>query len=548
MRRHTPTLYPHVENDDDLDDDQPHPYPSPPRGSVSGRMLARSRSTFTGTPVSQSIASSSTTIGYAQYLKRYRSDGDGGMDDRHDPDSHYFRKDLDQFDDAGDTDDEQWDTPAFNSSNSDMDWESGVLMLESEPIEPQSQGERERLKWLQLLSHVLGGEVLKSEKTRIADVLKETENVQENVNLQIWSEIRARLHGRSVEEEGKKLAERRLRTVDPVISEIINFRVPPGTDATTAIYLVSTLLRRLDFAQSLYPSLRLFYSDKPLSQENAFQKRRDALNTWLTTITSARRQIARLQRWTGSETLDVTQPNTSAEIPIAPTQGRSGQDGSTEIADSSNFVERVLKEESMQRMFERGFLVTVHEFVQEAQNAQITLAPMFREMNLPLFEQEVAPFISFPTNLAQAALHVRLDYVQKFKDPPEVMIIDQMTEDLKLSIGLACTIKRQYQRFLAPHESGNWNLPQCINEDYDSSILESMDTFFKLIHWKFKSGAKSIYLQETDVLEVQWGTFNDVALCVAGGSCLVAEQLWYVRPIPFVLFLTCLRLSQLSHK
>ena len=54
-------------------------------------------------------------------------------------------------------------------------------------------------------------------------------------------------------------------------------------------------------------------------------------------------------------------------------------------------------------------------------------------------------------------------------------------------------------------------------------------TFFRLLHWKLKSGAKGIYFKETDVLEGQWATFNDVASTAAGGSCVVAEQLWYGR-------------------
>jgi mitogen-activated protein kinase kinase kinase len=125
----------------------------------------------------------------------------------------------------------------------------------------------------------------------------------------------------------------------------------------------------------------------------------------------------------------------------------------------------------------------------------------------------------------QASLRVRLDYVQKLKDP-EVLIIDQMTEDLKLSIGLACTLKRQYGVFMDPDPDGKWTLPQCISDDYDSTILEALSIFFTLIHWKLKSGVKGIYFKETELLEAQWATFNDVSLTAAEGSSLVAEQLW----------------------
>ena len=70
--------------------------------------------------------------------------------------------------------------------------------------------------------------------------------------------------------------------------------------------------------------------------------------------------------------------------------------------------------------------------------------------------------------------------MQKLQDP-DVLIIDQMTEDLKLSIGLACTLKRQYESILAPDPAAMWNLPQCISEDYDSTILEALNTFFQVV-------------------------------------------------------------------
>ncbi|THU94881.1 hypothetical protein K435DRAFT_582675, partial [Dendrothele bispora CBS 962.96] len=155
-----------------------------------------------------------------------------------------------------------------------------------------------------------------------------------------------------------------------------------------------------------------------------------------------------LRRWTGSETLDVTQPNTSAEVPINP-NNRFTRNGQPETADGSSFAERMLKEESMQRMFEKGSLTTSHACVAAARDAQVNLAGLFEEMNLPSFESELIPLISFPTKLAQACLHLRLAYVKKIKDP-EMLIIDQMIDDLKIGIGLACTLKRQYEAFLAP--------------------------------------------------------------------------------------------------
>ncbi|KAF8898471.1 hypothetical protein BD779DRAFT_1607269 [Infundibulicybe gibba] len=537
MRRHTPTLYPHPEqinHDNDEDEDieweagpQPRSYPSPPQIQSPSNRMSRLKSRTSYALPRPSLNASSSSVPkypdiYSQFVKRYRSSASEQDDPRNDPDSHYFQKGLGQLVDAGDnSDDDDLGRVSLAAGGDGIDRIS-ALMLESEPIQPASQAERERLEWQTMLASVLAGDVLKSEKTRIAVALESSAEEQNHAHLNTWLGLRAKIHARSEEEERKKLEERRLRTVDAVIDEIMHFRVERDVDdkndyTTSAMKQVAAVLRRLDVAHSLYPTLKAFYQDKPAATEGSFQARCDTLYTWSTVLTSLRHQIALLQRWTGSETLDVTQPNTNAEIPI-------GTYPPAALTDGTSFVERVLKEESMQRTFEKGFLVTVHTFIGAARDAQVNLCSLFREMNLPTFENELVPLISFPTKLAQAGLRVRLDYVHKLKDP-DVLIIDPTTDDLKLSIGLACTLKRQYDAFLAPDPAGKWNLPKCISEDYDSTILEALSKFFDLIHLKLKSGAKGIYFKETDVLEAQWATFNDVSLTVAGGSCLVAEQL-----------------------
>lgn len=550
LRHHNPTLYAlpeqshHINDDDDEAEEPwdiigPRPYPqtqlsTPHSSSRQSRTTTKSRNAPPLGPQSRAGGTQYSKL-YAQFVRRYRSSGLEDTaeveDPRNDPDSHYFQRGLDQLNDAGDNSDDE------NTSSSLVgeDGEPRVpRVMDADLPQPASQQEKDRLEWQALLTSVLSGDVLKSEKTRIAVALDSLGDEHTNIHMGLWLGIRAKFHGRSVEEEKRRLEERRLRTVDGVINEVMNFVVASpnaseGADVTAlALSQVSTVLRRLDVVQSLYPSLKAFYFDKPVAAEAAFQARCDTLNTWYTVLTTLKHHFALLRRWTGSDTLDVNQPYTSHEVPI-PTIGTSrtsGNNGSSnELADGTSFVERLLKEESMQLTFEKGFLVTVHSFLGAARDAQVNLSPLFHEMSLPTFENELVPLISFPTKLAQAGLRLRLDYVQKLKYP-DIIIIDQMIEDLKLSIGLACTLKRQYEAILAPDPGGNWNLPQCISEDYDTTILDALGIFFKLIHWKLKSGAKGTYFKETDVLEAQWATFNDVSVTAAGGSCLVAEQLW----------------------
>ncbi|OCH96708.1 kinase [Obba rivulosa] len=537
-QRHTPTLYPHPEHDADDEDEgtwgpstsRVHQYTTSPSLhslSAKSRPKVRARNTFSPSPSYPSTSSTSIPAPrpnypniYNQFVRRYRS-GPGLDDDpRNDPDSHYYQRGLGQLVDAGDSDDEGGGAVGPSGEIHDR---LSAIMFETENIEPETLEDRERLEWQTMLASVLAGDVLKAENTRIAVALKSSSEEENNLRSNLWLGIRAKVHGRTEQEERKILDERRLRVVDAVIKEIMAFRVddlPPGSTespADHALRQVNAVLHRLDVAHSLYPSLRAFYLDYPAAVEMDFQSRCDTLNTWSTVITSLRQLLELLRKWTGSETLDVTQPSSNPPSPFA-------RHNSVESTSGTTFVERLLKEEAIQRQFEKGSMTTIHALVGTTRDAHVNLAPMFREMNLPSFEKELVPLVSFLTNLAQAVLRVRLDYAQNLKNPG-VLIIDQMTEDLKVKIGFACTLKRQYEAFLIPDPGGNWKLPPCISADYDNVILEALTFFFKLIHWKLKSGAKGIYFKETDVIEAQWATFSDVSLTIPGGASLVAEQL-----------------------
>ncbi|KAA1468474.1 kinase [Dentipellis sp. KUC8613] len=523
MRRHAPTLYPHAEIDGANEDEdnwepqqpsRPHPFAassSPANNSIPGRVKSRHKHSYSPAKYHDI---------YSQFLRRYRSDPE--EDPRNDPDSHFLQRGLGQLVDADESEDEDLARVALGGGGEGHDRLSS-LMLDTEPIEPETLEDRERLEWQTMLASVLDGDVLKSEKTRIAVALASSGEEQDNAHLNIWLGVRAKMRGRTEEEERKKLEERRLRTVDHVINEVIHFRAKNTEDSpdpgATALQQVNEVIRRLDVVQSLYPSLKAFQLDKPIIAEASFQAHRDTLITWSNVFSSLRYQINVLRKWTGSELVDIDAPGTNPELPIG-----NSHLPNLPRADGSTFLDRVLKEESIQMTFAKGFMTTVHSYIGAARDAQVNLATYFEEMQLPSFERELVPLISFPTQLAKASLRVRLDYAQKLKDP-EVLIIDQVVDDLKLNIGIACTLKRQYDAFLSPDPGGHWNLPPCISEDYDSVVLDALTFLFKLIHWKLKGGAKDIYFKETDVIEAQWPTFNDVALTAAGGASLVAEQL-----------------------
>jgi mitogen-activated protein kinase kinase kinase len=389
-----------------------------------------------------------------------------------------------------------------------------------EVVEPANEDERERLEWQAMLTSVLDGDVLKSEKTRIAIALEAFSNDRHHShNKDIWLGLRANLRGVSEKEERRTLEERRTRYVDTLIHDVLEFRVLDQSDEASssptqrAMKQVGLILRRLDAIEDLYPTLRALYTDKPLFVEPEFQERRDALLTWVNVATALWHNINSLQKWTGSSILDVSQPFPILESPISsPT---------TKPAVGTTFVERLLKEDSMQRMFEKKSLTTLHSFLVTTRACLVSHAEIFRKLNLPTFREELVQLISFPSQLVQAILRVRLDYALKVKDP-EALIIDQMIDDFRIAIGLACAIRTEYESHVRPDSAGGWNLPQCISEDYDSTILQAVKFLFRLLNWKLKVTP----VEEVDVMELHGALFDEVSVKLTDGSSVVAEELW----------------------
>ncbi|KAF8528034.1 hypothetical protein BU17DRAFT_61364 [Hysterangium stoloniferum] len=546
--RHTPTLYAHTEDDAEeagenhwsaplrqtpLNGVLASPVQNPPRARFSPNSNTPYPAQFSAGPSAATDTTQSIPVFtnvYSKFVKRFKTDTTDDYS-RNDPDSHYFQRGLGQLIDGDDSEDEELAT-SRGLLSSGLDVERFSPLPEPETLDHVTPQERERFEWQIMLSSVLDGDVLKSEKTRIAVALNES--VEHNRQYDIWLGFRARLRRRSESEEKRRLIERRLRAVDPIINDIHSFRLEDDDGAmdlaarsALATNRVGSLLNRLEAAQSLYPSLKAMHEDKPVTTEVEFQARCDALIAWHNIDTRVRTHMGVLRKWTGSETLDVTQPNTTAgaSLGVHPTRAPPSSPGAiADHPDASNFIERVLKEVSLQEAFERGSLTTLHTLISQSRATLINHAVMFTKMNLPGFEKDLVQIASFPSRLVEACLHVRLDYAIKVTDP-EILIIDQLLEDFKVSIGLACTVKKEYQLLLAPVPEGNWNLPRCIPLTYDDAILDALRFFFKLIHWKLKSGTRGSFLKETDVLEAQSIVFMEVSTATDEGSVLVAEQL-----------------------
>lgn len=118
-----------------------------------------------------------------------------------------------------------------NSLSSDSAYSSleSQLMLEKLSNNPLV---RERLEWQTMLSSVLKGDIVRSEKTKLAN-RKPDEMLLDHTDL-IWLELKAWLNGRTIEDQRKSL-EYSKTTSDEVFNEILSYRHDDSTNNDTVL-------------------------------------------------------------------------------------------------------------------------------------------------------------------------------------------------------------------------------------------------------------------------------------------------------------------------
>jgi mitogen-activated protein kinase kinase kinase len=412
---------------------------------------------------------------------------------------------------------------------------------------------RQRLEWHTMLQSVLRSEVLQSETKRITSADAPSSTKRE-LMYQRWLDIRASLRGRghyagAIEAEEKRLREGWPTLLGQVIESIRQCRsgqepvdgkdmhiddASIAVDDTTgikekAIAEVGSVLRQIDDAEIQFPSLRKLAEEIPQWTDEVLQKKLDALYTWHSVATSLRTQMRILQKWTGSKTLDIVGHQGTGPDPTAPTEGEvpglaMAGAGAVMIQpemEESTFLERILKEDSLQSTFEKRTLRSINGLTLKAKAAMIEHHKAFGEMRLPSFEPELSQLINFPTRLMEGALKLRLDYAIKLKEP-SVLIVDSLTDDMRAAIALACRIKLQYNEIMVQDPAHGWGLSPCIGQGYDTVLQHALQFFFKLLNYKLKG---SVFFKETEILEPEWRFLSTAVQAIESGDLIVATSI-----------------------
>ncbi|KAF9401583.1 Suppressor of Sensor Kinase (SLN1) [Mortierella sp. AD011] len=416
---------------------------------------------------------------------------DSPVDDKSDPIEEYYdndgeNEDAEEQNGASNKDQERLDRFMQPTSHSD----EGVLELN-----------RERIDWQSMLQSVLTGEVFSIENKRLEDPSFE---LKPAIKQQIWQGLRATLHSRPVGDE-KRFVETARTQVDGYLDEVMNFKVDPN-NTLSPLDQVLDVLHKVDIVESLYPKLSAVGDDKPLYKTAQFQDRLNALNAYASVMKKMKIQTKILRNWTGSETLEVSRSKDASQ-------------------DEVSFVDKLLKENGLERTFEKSTLSSLHQAMKQIKETMIENSMAFASMGLVPTMSELQQLIRFPTTLMQECLRLRLEYADRVT-VPTLLNVDQMLDDFKTSLFLACRIKYEYEELERSDRVG-WYLEPCIDSEYEKVLKSSLQFYFKLLSWKVEYWGQ--FQKSADsVLDLEWENLSELGQSIDGVGLDTAIQLCFL--------------------
>ncbi|KAF4547520.1 MAP kinase kinase kinase wis4-like protein [Elsinoe fawcettii] len=369
---------------------------------------------------------------------------------------------------------------------------------------------RERLEWHSMLASVLTGDVVKQEKKRLIGGTEQQGD--STLKTEVWIGVRAKVCGRTIAAQRRMIDDGRAQAKS-IVEGITTFEIKGEAEAgKTAVEQVQDVVKKIEKIEGLYPTREQFQTANPGAASQAYQDACDAVIAWHNTTELINTELAILQSWVGNEELDFTKP-----------RARPAGESSTQLFDDSSFIDRILKEDGLKSLQgDNNLLNGVNKVIQKAKSTLISNAEGFADRHLPPYIEELLTLINFPSRLIQEIIRMRINYAKKMKDPAQqsAMMAEQMILQFQILLTLAVRIKDAY--IVIAHPEPGWDLPPCIDENFDVVVLDALKFYFKMLNWKLMSNKNTF--KEAEILEQEWGFCNDIGRHFEGGDVEVAEQ------------------------
>jgi len=412
------------------------------------------------------------------------------------------------------TDDESAATADY-VSNDPYDQEA-MVYLGNEDMSPSVEelkipANRERLEWHSMLANVLTGDVVKQEKKRMTGPTEQATGAA--IRYDLWLGVRAKTFGRPLAIHKRRLDDQRLKA-GSIVEGIIAFEIRGEAEVgMTPAEQVVDVVKTIEKLEQLYPTTPALETAHVRAASEAYHDVVATVMSWSNTVEMINIELGILQNWVGNDRMEFGAP-------------REKRQNESELTDNSSFLDRILKEDGLKSVEgEHSLLVKLGEVVEKAKANMIEYSNTYATRHLPSYIEELLTLIAFPSRLVQEIIRMRLQYAERIKDPNQaVLMAESMIPQFRILLNLAVKVKQEYLLISQP-EPG-WDLPPCLDENFDQVVLNAIQFYFKMLTWQM-SATKNTY-KEAELLEQEWGFLNTQAQSFEGGDIEVAEQFRYV--------------------
>ncbi|CAB4254772.1 similar to Saccharomyces cerevisiae YCR073C SSK22 MAP kinase kinase kinase of the HOG1 mitogen-activated signaling pathway [Maudiozyma barnettii] len=369
----------------------------------------------------------------------------------------------------------------------------------------------ERMNWQTMLSNVLKGDIVMSEKSKIAEQIKNPA-LKNQVSDDIWYELKGWMNGKSKDEIVKSV--KLLRdSADEVFEEVLTFRIDEKMEHDTKQIqdsleqITNKYYRTIDY----WPSLKQMKKDKPITRNENFINRIAVFNSWLNIKQNSDIKIQQLKDWVGNEDLDVIKQATTPMSTSTP---------SLYAHSTRSFAEQVMKEKDIENIFEKRIFSPLAPWLAKSKSVLIQYEDTLDIVNIQFDGRVLSKLLLFPMKLVKEIINTRLSYAKKLKNPT-MMMIDQMIEDFSSYIRLSVQIKCALVEYC-----DGMPINIDIDPDFDKTVLDAISYLFTLLHSKVLDERKASLrtFREPEILLKYWDELKNVGQYIDKAGKLIANE------------------------
>lgn len=404
-----------------------------------------------------------------------------------------------------------------NGDRIDEDLHSGVKFFSTTPYCRKMRSDSdelawneiatERFKWQSMLARVLKGDIVKGEKTRIANQVKKP-GLNKELSDEIWLELKAWLNGRTMQEMEQSLTYLR-DSSDSVFEEIMKFQIPQGKilslDALEAI--LQDLMNRYHSVVSYWPNLKKMYKDKPITNTAEFTARIDVMNSWLNFKTNLTLRRQELDDWINRFSPISSSDNCQEDFDGVPQWN----------CKMKILAEQLMKEKNIESIFQKKIFYPLSPWMFKLKLHFIVYRETLTKMNIKYPYERLRSLLAFPVYLIKEVILTRLSYARKLKNPT-MMMIDQMIDDFNAFIRLSVQLKYTLTKYCS-------NLPFDVDFDptFENTVIEAIRYLFFLLNLKLIDSSKQNF-KAPDLLLKYWDHLKNTGHYINGAETVIPNE------------------------